>query len=118
MSTHVKPSEMEYSDYMENAEYAADAVIERMNEWEDSYGDLHEAVWEVVDSSKYVNNYGYNLSTVMLSDTNPDSPDYCEPWTTYADLSSDPSWSDVVTAMAYVCFYSDVVEHIKRGEDE
>lgn len=54
---------------------------------------------------------------VLLSDQDPDAPDYCEAWTSRADLSSRPTWGHIVRAMAEVCLYSDVVDYLTRCHD-
>ena len=117
MKDYDTPSEMTYRHYRENVELAAEAAYERLAEDPDYYDSLHDAIFEAIDGNQLVSNYGYMLKTVLLSDQSPDSPDYCEPWNVYCDLS-DPSWADAVGAMAYVCFYSDVYEQAKKMTDE
>ena len=107
----------EWKHYRRSVEISADAVEEKLDEYADDYGDLHEALHETLAGDQWCTNYGYSLATVLLSPQLPDNPDYCESWTTYADLD-DPSYGDVVNAMAYVCLYSDVMEELKRREDD
>lgn len=120
MKDYDKPSEMTYRHYRQNVETAAEAAYEAMADYPEDYDNLHDAVVSTVDGDYHINNYGYMLMTVLLSDQSPDSPDYCESWDVYCDLSNDPSWSDAVGAMAYVCFYSDVYEKLEqmRAEEE
>jgi len=111
MTDYDKPSEMTYRDYREHVETAAETAVEEYGLEHD--GEIYEAIEYAVDGSQLVNNYGYMLMTVLLSDKNPDQPDYCSPWDLYVDFSNEPSWSDAVSAMAYVCYYSDVMEKAK-----
>jgi len=118
MTNYDTPTDMTYRDYMEHVETAAKSVIINTEDYPEDFDDIHDAVWQTVDGARLVNNYGYMMMTVLLSDQNPDRPDYCEPWTVYVDLSNDPTWSDAVSAMAYVCYYSDVMDKVKRLQED
>jgi len=117
MNDYDKPSEMTYRHYREKVEFAAEVAYDRLEESASRHYDMHEAVHDTIDGDQLVMNYGYMLKTVLLSDQSPDSPDHSEPWTLYCDLS-DPSWADAVGAMAYVCYDSDVMEQMKRMEED
>ena len=118
MSQQKKPSELNWDDYRSTVETSADAVEEKLDDYAEDYESLHEAIWETVDGDRWCTQYARSLMTVLLSPQNPDSPDYCEPWTTYVDLQGDPSYGEVVNAMAYVCLYSDVYEEVERRYDD
>lgn len=120
MTDYESPKEMEYSDYRDHVEMSAEVALDHYTEYPEDYDDLHHAVWATIDGDRLVTHYVYSLMTVLHSPQNPDSPEYCEPWTTYADLS-DPTWGDIVNSMAYVCFYSDVRDKVDRemeGDDD
>ena len=124
MTDYEKPSEMTYRHYTQHVETAAEVAIEAMEEYPEDYDNVHESVEYAVGGSQLIHNYGYMLMTVLLSDQDPDNPDYCSPWTVYAgchtdrDGELDISWSGAVTEMAYVCYYSDVMEKVKRMLEE
>lgn len=102
-----KPSDMTYREYREQVELAAEVALEAMNEYPEDWDSIDEAVRYAIRGDQLFSDYGYKLMTVLLSDTSPDSPDYCEPWDAYVDLSGEPSWSEAVSQMAWVCYYSD-----------
>jgi len=117
MTDYEKPSEMTYRDYMEHVETAADVALEAMEEYPPDFRDISDGIHYAIDGSRLIHNYGYMLMTVLLSDNSPEDPDYCERWQMYVDLKNDPTWSDCVSEMAYVCHYSDVMANIKRRDD-
>lgn len=120
MKKGLKPSEAMYQDYRDNVILNADVVEDNRLDYPDEYDDIHQSVWEVVDSDRWVTHYGWSLVTVLLSDQDPDHPDYCQSWDNYADLSNprELSWSSVVQAMAEVCLYSDIREALDRRNEQ
>ena len=117
MPRQKKPSEMDWDDYRNTVEMSTDAVEEKLDDYPESYDDLHEVIWETVQDDRWCTQFALSLVTIMQSPQHPDSPDYCGPWTTYVDLQGDPSYGEVVNAMAYVCLYSDVYEEFQRRYD-
>lgn len=113
-----KPSEMTYRHYREHVETAGETALNAYIEWHEDYPELHEAVEYAIEGDRLVHNYGYMLMTVLLSDQSPESPEYCERWSAYVDLCADPTWSDCVSQMAYVCYYSDVMDWVKRALED
>lgn len=111
---HKKPSEWTYLEYRQDVELAASVAIEARNEYPEDFGTLDEAVRYAIEGDSRFTNYGHMLMTVLLSDTDPDAPDYGERWQARADLGGDPTWPDLVGEMARVCYYSDVVEQMGR----
>lgn len=116
MTDYDKSYDMTFRGYREHVNTAAEIAIENyeLNVVEE----LSKAVEYAINGSNLIENYGYMLMTVLHSDQHPDQPEYCDPWTTYADLSDNPTSSDVISEMAYVCFYSDVMEKVKRMLEE
>lgn len=110
-----RPSEMEYRHYHGHVETSAEVALNKLDEYPEDFANLHEAVESAIRGDRLVTTYGYSLMTVLLSDQRPDTPDYAEHWALYADLSdSRPSYGGVITAMAYVCYQSDVFRKAKR----
>ena len=104
-----------WSDYKADVKLYGEVAVEKMVE--DETLDVHDAVDEAIAGSQRIDNYGHMLMTVLLSNQSPECPDYCERWTFYADVSEDTTWSELVREMAYVCFYSDVMDWVKRKQD-
>lgn len=116
MGEQLTPMEATYRDYREHVELLAECAAEALAEHPDVNANEFDAVNEVLNGDRWHTNYGFMLATVMLSDQNPDSPDYCASWATYCGLA-DPTWADAVGAMAYVCLYSDVMDAYKRNHE-
>lgn len=116
---HKATSELTYRDYRDGVETTVEAVRERRDADPEAFdADPHDHIHELVGEDWWHTTYGAALMAVLLSDTDPDAPDYCEPWTTYVDLSDprDLSWTDTVTAQAYVCYLSDVIDLAHRTD--
>lgn len=111
-----RPTEWTYRQYRETVERHAEAILDELEEYPDEFDSIEAAIANSVDHSHTLIYPGWALAAVLLSDQDPDHPDYCEPWTAYADLT-DPTWPDVVGAMARACLYSDVFDHLKRCPD-
>lgn len=114
-----RPSEMTYRHYKENVILHAEVTLKQMEAYPEDFDNLHDAVRQSIQGDPLVMNNGYQLMTILQSDTHPDTPDYCEPWAHYVDFSgNDTTASDCLTQMAYVCYYSDVFEKVKRLQEE
>lgn len=107
----------QYSDYHDDVVlFAEEALKEYQDDPETQQA--AEVVWSHIRGSQRTTNNGYMLSTVLYSTEHPDAPGYCDPWTTYADLNDDPRYSDVIRAMAEVCFFSDTMEKFLQLQEE
>jgi len=120
MSNDVDPdaTDEEYSDYYEDVVLWAEEVLKEYND-DPEMKQLQDVIWSHVRGSRRVENNGYMQSTVLHSPQHPDNPDHCPPWTEYVDLTDNPTKSDVIGAMAEVCFYSDImkkIDHIREDE--
>jgi len=112
-----QPKDEQYSDYHHDVVlFAEEALKEYQADPETQQA--AEVVWSHVRGSQRTTNNGYMLSTVLHSTEHPDAPSYCESWTSYADLDNDPQYSDVIRAMAEVCFFSDIMEKFLQLQEE
>lgn len=109
-----KASELTYTDYRESIELAAEEIVNELEEYDD-YDNVHDAIHQMTESSDWIFTHGKNLMCVLLSDINPDNPDYTEGWNLYA--GDCDSWSDAVSAMAFTCMYNDIADYLDRNTD-
>ena len=109
------PSFYTWSDYIADVKLSGEVALEKMEH--DPSMDIHDAVDEAIAGDERIDNYGHMLMTVLLSEQSPESPDYTERWQMFADVGEDSTWSELVSEMAYVCYYSDVMDWIKRKQD-
>lgn len=109
-----KPSEYTYRDYREEVEASATVALDAMEEYPEDFETLHDAIHYATEGDSRYTNYGHMLMTVLLSDQNPEAPDYSERWQAFTDLSNDPTWAECVSEMARVCYYSDVFAQATR----
>jgi hypothetical protein len=120
MDSKPKPSEETYQDYRAIVEaYAESAIEEKLEDDRVNTPNVSEAVSKSVEGSKRYLNRGRALSTILLSEQNPDHPDYYPSWDARIDQTDDDLTSlDYIMAMAYVCFYSDVMDKVKRMRED
>jgi hypothetical protein len=109
-----KPQEYTYRDYMAEVKVAAEVAVDA--DEADDHTDMNHAVKYAIRGSQRTKNYGHMLMTVLLSDTMPDNPKYCDPW--HKHVSDWERWASVVEEMAWVCYYSDVLERALRIQAE
>lgn len=115
-----KKSDLTYRNYRSHVETAAQVAVDAM-EGNDGWvpeEEEYQAVEYAIQGSTMFTNRGLMLMTVLLSDQDPDMPDYEESWTSFVDPSSDPTWTDCVSEMARVCYYSDVFDRFKRLRED
>jgi hypothetical protein len=110
-----KPQEYTYRDYMAEVQGAAEVAVDALEG--DDPTDMRQAVTYATNGGdhRYIN-YGHMLMTVLLSDTMPDNPKYCEAWHHFVE--DEERWASVVQEMAWVCYYSDVFERALRIQAE
>ena len=119
-SARDNPRKATYRQYRQYVKTHADAAEEALAEYPEDFETAHEAVRHALQGAHWPNNGGLALVVNLMSHQDPDVPDYCGSWTQYVDLDSDPTWSEVVGAMARVCLESDVFEELdrRRQDDE
>lgn len=110
-----RPSEWTYREYRETVDLHAGSILDELDEYPTD--DLHRRISDSLEGAQSVIYPGWALMTVLLSDTDPDMPDYGPGWKERLDLGAGPSWGEAVGEMAYVCLYSDVMEWLKRCPD-
>lgn len=107
--------ETDYATYRRQVETAAEEALDALNR--EDHQEPEEAVeYAIMESQRFIMP-GHALMTIYLSDQDPDMPDYCQRWQAYVGLSDGPTWSECVTEMARVCYYSDVMDRLKREID-
>lgn len=112
-----KPTEWAYRDYCRAVEIHADAAREVLTDYPEDPDDIHDVVRYAIEGANLVTDRGFMLVTVLLSDQDPDRPDYMSEWRQFVDFNDDElSWSGAVQQMAYVCLYSDVMDSIQPPE--
>lgn len=107
-----KPSEYTFRDYRHEVEIAGEVALDAMRDCPEDNETLDDAVWYAIEGSTRYINYGHMLMTVLLSDQNPDVPDYCAAW--HHNVSDPERWASAVQEMARVCYYSDVYDWCVR----
>lgn len=113
------PGEWTYRDYRDAIETHVLAAKEAMDEFGEDFETIDDAVRYSIDGARLITQRGHMLQTVFWSDTDPDNPDYIEPWVVYAGtVDAETTWTEVVQHMAYVCVYDDVVAELKGGDDD
>lgn len=117
MSGADKPTDWTFAQYRATVESHAETVIENLTSYPDDYEEPHHAVRQVVENAHAVTYPGWSLMTVLLSEQDPDDPEYWASWRELLDLDAGPSWSEIIRQMAYVCLYSDVYDHAARCPD-
>jgi hypothetical protein len=99
-----------YRDYRESVSAIADGVEETLAEYADDYDDdVHDIVFEHVDGSQWVIYTGKAILCLYHSDSEPHE------WRAFCDIE-DGTWTNVITAMAFLCLRQDVNEELRRRE--
>lgn len=107
------PREWTYRDYHDSVGANVDAAEEALTEYPEDWETIHDVVTYAIDGDRFLHQGGFSLVTVLMSDQNPDRPDYTERWQSFVDFDADPTWSDVLQQMAYACLYSDVLNRLQ-----
>lgn len=111
------PREWTYQDYHNAVQTHAEAAREALDDYPEDFETEAEAVEYAIGGTDLIIDYGHMLVTVLMSDTDPDNPDYCSPWVVRAGaIDTETSWSEVVGHMAYTCVYDDVMGVLRRDE--
>lgn len=111
------PREWTREDYHSAIKIHAEAAEEALDEFPEDFETEAEAVEYAIGGTDLIIDYGQMLVTVLMSDTNPDNPDYCSPWLVRAGaIDTETTWAEIVGHMAYTCVYDDVMGVLRRDE--
>lgn len=88
------------TEYRNEVEALAEDAVRSLEEYPDTYADISEVVWELVDGHEWIIHYSYNLDVLKNSIEGPtDHATYTE---------GKGYWRDVIQAMAYRAMENDV----------
>jgi len=108
------------SEYDTDVETAAEVAIEALEEDPVEHDSIERAVEYAIDGSTRLTHSGEMLLTVYHSQHSPDDDFFTGTWRMRLNTSdvSDTRWTEVVSNMAYTCFFSDVLNKTREIIDE
>ena len=101
--------EITYFEYWEEVRELAQSIVDKEEYDEDA--DIHDILWERIDSHNWII-YNYKAYQVMGLTDNPDA---------FLDMGvgvPDGSWWDIVTQFAHCAFSADVEQAMSRIDTE
>ncbi len=100
-----------FEEYHDTVEANVEALEERIEE-EEGIVEFHDVLFETIDGDRVGTMYHESLAAIKYSTSDPHE------WSVYVDMESDPSWGEVVNAMAYTVLRQDVMEMYRRRHED